>query len=409
MIFTLAWRNIWRNKRRTAITISAIAFAVFMASFMRAFQKGVWDSVIDGAVNQYFGYAQIHKDGYWEDQSIDNVFAYDQQFEKLVENEALIDDLVPRIESFALASEGSLTSGVLVLGIDPEKEDDMIDIEGKMIQGSFLKNDDMGVVISSGLAEKLNLELNDTLILISQGYHGANAAGKFPIHGIFTFAMPDLNKRLIFMSLPRAQEFYDAHGLITTLAVNISDRRKLPGAISAIYASIRPIEEYEVMEWSELIPELVEARQVDEAGGYIVLGILYLLISFAIFGTVLMMTKERSYEFGVLTAIGLDRMKLFATVWIETILLGIMGAMVGIIISLPIVYYFNVSPLDASVFGDGAAEAYEKFGIPSTLPTAFESGVFLNQALLIFLVTTVLALYPFFKIMRLNPVQSMRH
>ena len=72
MLLQLAWRNIWRNKRRTLITIGAIAFAVFLASFLRSFQKGVWDTVIDGAVNHFFGYVQIHGNGYWDDQSIDN-------------------------------------------------------------------------------------------------------------------------------------------------------------------------------------------------------------------------------------------------------------------------------------------------------------------------------------------------
>ena len=408
MIFNLAWRNIWRNKRRTLITIAAVAFAVFMSAFMRSFQKGVWDMVVDGAVNIYYGYAQIHGNGYWEDQSIENAIVYDDRLKAIPKEIEEINDLVPRIESFALASEGDLTSGVLVLGVDPEVEDAMTDISSRLVQGEFLQREDGSIMAASGLVEKLGLELNDTLILISQGYHGVNAAGKFPIKGIFEFAIPDLNKKLVVMPLLRAQTFYGAEGLVTTLAVDMDDRRDLPEVLPKLMALLTPAEDFEVMAWQDLIPELVEARQVDEAGGVIILAILYLLITFAIFGTILMMTKERSYEFGVLTAIGMSRWKLFYAVWLETIILGLFGAVCGILICLPVVYYFNGHPIPVSAIAEGSAEAYEKFGIQGALPTAFEFKIFANQALIIFIVTSVLAIYPLINILTLSPVKAMR-
>lgn len=408
MIFNLAWRNIWRNKRRTLITIAAVAFAVFMSAFMRSFQKGVWDMVVDGAVNVYYGYAQIHGNGYWEDQSLENAIAYEDRLKEIPNQIEEINSLVPRIESFALASEGDLTSGVLVLGISPELEDAMTEVSKRLVEGEFLREDDDAVIAASGLVEKLGLELNDTLILISQGYHGVNAAGKFPIKGIFEFAMPDLNKRLLLMPLLRAQSFYGAEGLVTTLAVDMDDRKDLPEVMPKLASLLLPEEEYELMAWQELIPELVEARQVDEAGGVIILGILYLLIAFAIFGTILMMTKERSYEFGVLTAIGMGRWKLFYAVWLETIMLGLVGAICGILISIPVIYYFNVNPIPVSAIAEGSAEAYEKFGIQGALPTAFEFEIFANQAVIIFIVASLLAVYPLINIMRLQPVKAMR-
>lgn len=409
MLLQLAWRNIWRNKRRTLITIGAIAFAVFLASFMRSFQKGVWDTVIDGAVNQFFGYVQIHGKGYWDDQTIDNSIEFDAALAALPQQVSLVEEVVPRIESFALASSGNLTSGVLVLGIDPIKEQNLTGIADKIIEGAYLSAEDNAVMIASGLAKKLSLGLSDTLVIISQGYHGVNAAGKYSIKGIFKFGLPDLNKRLLILPLKMAEEFYGAEGRVTTLALKINDRKTVPLAVANIKNTLSPIEKYEVLEWPELIPELVEARQLDEAGGYIVLGILYLLITFAIFGTILMMTKERSYEFGVLTAIGMRRGKLFSIIWLETIMVAMVGAVVGILMSIPLVYYFNIHPLDLALMGEEAVVAYEKMGIQSTLPTAFEFGIFFKQALIIFLVTSVLAIYPLVTILGLKPVEAMRN
>lgn len=408
MIQQLAWRNIWRNKRRTLITVGAVAFAVFLASFMRSFQKGIWDSVIDGAVNQFYGYAQVHANGYWDDQTLDNSMELEAQLNALPQTVDLVEAVVPRIESFALASSGDLTSGVFVLGIDPVKENDMTQIANKIVEGTYLTETEEAVIVASGVAKKLGLALNDTIILISQGYHGVNAAGKYPIKGIFEFGIPDLNKRLLLMPIKTAEKFYGAEGRATTLILKINDREDVPLAIANTANQLNPTEKYEILEWQALMPELVEARLLDESGGYIIIGILYLLITFAIFGTILMMTKERSYEFGVLTAIGMRRGKLFRVIWLETIIVAMLGAMLGILMSIPIVYYLNINPIPASAMGAEAAQAFEKFGISGDLPTAFDMSTFFTQAFIIFIITSLLAIYPWTTIMKLKPIEAMR-
>lgn len=406
-IFKLAFRNIWRNKRRTLITAAAVAFAVFIASTMRSFQKGIWDKVTEGSVSLFFGYGQIHQKGYWEEQSLNKAFDYDEEIKSNIGKTAGVDGLVPRIESFALASEGNLTRGVLLTGIDPIAEDKMTGLQTRIVAGEYLLANDPAVIIAEGVASKLKLGVGDTLVVIGQGYHGVNAAGKFSIKGIFSFGLPELNKRLVYLSLPTAQKLYGAEGKITTLALNISDKKQVPAIINNLNNQL-DTSNYEVLSWEEMIPELIEARTLDEAGGKLTIGILYMLIAFGIFGTILMMTKEREYEFGVLTAIGMRRGILSFTVWIETVLVGLLGALMGILLSIPVVYYMHVNPIPMESMGEGATEAFEKFGMSADLPTTFEFQIFLTQAFIIFIVTSILAIYPLWKIGRLKPVEAMR-
>jgi len=157
-----------------------------------------------------------------------------------------------------------------------------------------------------------------------------------------------------------------------------------------------------------MMPELIEARTLDEGSGKLTLYILYMLIGFGIFGTVLMMTKEREYEFGVLTAIGMKRRLLAGVIWIETILVGLLGAAAGILLSMPIVYYLKINPIPMEAMGEGAAEAFEKFGMEADLPAAFDFNIFLSQALTIFVITSIMAIYPLWKIGKLKPVEAMR-
>ncbi|MEO1409667.1 MAG: FtsX-like permease family protein [Bacteroidota bacterium] len=406
-LLKMAWRNIWRNKRRTFITTAAIAFAVFFASFQSSLQKGIWDSMIESSVNNFFGYAQIRGDGYTEEQTLDKAFLLDDQLLYLDRSVEEVEYTVPRLESFALASNEESTAGVMVIGVDPEREDEMTQLSAKLEEGRYLEKGETATIIAGGVAEKLGLALGDTLVIISQGYHGVNAAAKYPIVGFLHYGLPDLNKRMVYLPLAAAQQFYGAENRVTSLTMKIANRRDAPRAVLAINQQLPP-EEYEVKSWEELIPELLEARQLDQAGNAFVMGLLYLIIIFGIFGTILMMTKEREYEFGVLTAIGMGRARLFGTVWLETVLLGVLGSVLGILLSIPLVHYLATNPIDMAVFGEEAVETYHKFGIEPVFQGAFEWSIFLRQALIIFIATSLLALYPLIKIIRLRPVEAMR-
>lgn len=407
MLLKLAWRNIWRNKRRTLITAASIMFAVFFASFMQSLQKGVWDNMLGNVVNFYYGYAQIHQKGYQDEQSIDMAFAIDKNLENLATNIPEIKAVVPRIESFALASKETATAGVLVVGIKADLENELTNLADRVVEGNYLEGEKKAAMIGKGVAEKLKLSVGDTLILVSQGYHGVNAAGKYPVQGILSFGSPELNKRMVYLPLEEAQYFYGAENLVTSLALKIEDRQQVPAAVAAMTNQL-DMETYEVLDWQTMLPELMEAKALDTASNRLVLAVLYLIITFGIFGTILMMTKERSYEFGVLTAIGMKRWKLSVSVWLEIILMGFVGVVAGIIISIPVVYYFQVNPIDLTMMGEDAAEAYEKFGMEPILPAAFKFGIFVNQALIVFLITTILAVYPWTKISQLQPVAAMR-
>lgn len=404
MVVKLAWRNIWRNKRRTWITIASILFAVLFGSFMEALQQGAWGNMINNVVNFYMGYGQIHQKGYWEEQVIDKAFAMDPAQQQQVEAIPQIAALVPRIESFGLASAGHTTRGALIIGIEPEAEQLLTKLKERVVEGEYLEAGDQSVMVAKGLAQTLKLTVNDTLVIISQGYHGVNAAGKYLIKGIVHFGSPELNKQMIYLPLQEAQHFYGAEGLLTSIALKIEDQDDIDVGLKAI-REVLDTTAYEVMKWDALLPDLVQAKSLDSAGNYVVYFILYSIIAFGLFGTILMMTKEREYEFGVLVGIGMRRFKLSGVVWLEIIMLGMLGALAGILVSAPIVWYFKLNPIR---FSGNYAGLLEKFGFEPIFPAAFDPMIFVSQALIVFVITALLALYPWVKIRRLQPVEAMR-
>lgn len=403
MLFRLAWRNIWRNKRRTFITLASILFAVLFASLMESLQKGAWNNMINNIVTFHMGYIQVHQKGYWDEQTLDYAYPLEPAITK-TQGLKGVEDALPRLESFALASTGSNTMGVMVTGIEPEGENAMTRIQTRLIAGKFLQEKSQGVLIAAGIAENLKLGIGDTLLLIGQGYHGVNAAGKYAVEGIIKYPSPDLNRLLVFLPLGEAQWFYGAEGMITTLVIRPSSPKSISKALNSLQ-SVFPSDAYEVMDWKALLPDLLEAKKFDSAGNIIVYFILYAIIAFGLFGTILMMLRERQYEFGLLVAIGMKRRQLGAVVFLEVVILGLVGALAGIIASMPLVGYFKVNPIQ---FSGGYSEMMEKFGFEPIFPAEFSFRIFFVQAVIIFVLTALLALFPFRRIRRLKVVEAMR-
>ena len=402
-LLKLASRNVWRNKRRTLITAASIMFAVLFSVAMISVQEGTWNHMIDSVVHYHFGYAQIHKNGYWEDKTIDNVFA-PEKVQSSISGLDEIKTLVPRIESFALASYGIKTKGGLVVGIDPEPEQSLTNIKNRITAGKYLTETDDGILVAEGLADYLGVSVNDTMVLISQGYHGINAAGKFPVRGEVHFGSPELNKSMMYISLEQAKWFYGTDSLITTIIVDPVSADNIKKTVKNVKAAVNEVD-YEIMDYEEMMPELIQSKELDVAGGYIILLVLYVIIAFGIFGTVLMMIKERSYEFGILKAIGMKSYQLNIMLWLETLFIGIIGCLAGIAIAFPITYYFKVNPIRLS--GE-MANAYEEFGAEPVIMWSTDPAIYLNQAFVVFIIITILSFYPMLKMKKLKPVEAMR-
>lgn len=407
MLLTMAWRNIWRNKRRTLITVSSVAFAVFFASFMQSIQRGAWDNMLDNVVNFYYGYVQVQHKDYWEEQGLNQAMAWTPALKQDLLATPQVEAVAPRLESFALASGEEETAGVLVVGTDPEAENAITQLADRIVAGSYWDQATAQALVATGVAEQLNIGVGDTIVLISQGYRGANAAGKYEVGGLLKFGSPDLNKRMVYLPLATASYFFAADDLATSVALKLPNKQAVPAVQTRLQEQLDTAA-YRVLAWQEMIPELVEARELDAASNQLVLIILYLIISFGVFGTILMMTRERQYEFGVLVGIGMQRWQLGLTVWLEIICLGLLGAALGVLLSFPLVYYFNLNPIDLSVMGEEAVQTYEKFGMEPVLPALVDSTIFINQGIVVFLITTVLAIYPFLKVNALEPVSAMR-
>jgi len=217
------------------------------------------------------------------------------------------------------------------------------------------------------------------------------------------FGSPELNEGLVYMPLTLSQELLSADQLLTSVALNINDPLQLSPTQKQI-ASITG-NEFEVMNWEEMMPEISNHIKADGASLSIFTGFLYLIIGFGIFGTILMMTIERKQEFGMLIAIGMKKIKIANMLIQETILISILGVLAGILISLPAVIYFNIKPIR---LGGKMDEIYQQFCFEPLFPTSIDVHIFLNESVNVLILAAVLGLYPLWYVRSLNPIEAMK-
>jgi len=400
--FKLAWKNIWRNKRRSFITIGSVLFAVFFAIFMRSMQLGMYSKMIDSVVRSYYGYVQLHAKGYWEEQSLENTFERNTVDEKNISQSLNVLNVIPRLEGFALLSAGNQVRGVSLAGIVPETENELSGLKTKIVQGNYLSDNSNAIIIGQGLAEQLNLHVKDTLSMISQGYHAVSASGKFIVKGIAKFSSAQINNTAVFASLPAVQEFYATGNRLTSYALQLKEGSDTKETINAL-AAFASQDVYEILPWEEMLPELVQIIQADSSGGEIMVFILYMVISFGIFGTILMMIAERQYEFGILLSIGMGRVKLIFVLLLESVMITLIGVLSGIILSRPFMHYFNAHPITLT---GKAADTLRKFGFEPEMPTLLDFSVPVTHGTAVLIIALTLSLYSVFSILKLDPVKA---
>lgn len=403
-LIILSWRNLWRNRRRTLITLSSIAFAVFMAILMRGFSLGTYEKIIDDTLKNSTGHVQLQSREYRELQSLDNIVQMTDSLREQLENDPAVTDIVYRMESGVLASSGERTKFAFVSGIDPDKEEELSALSKKIISGRALKKDDFGVVIGSGIATYLRLEVGDTLVLYGSGYQGMTAADLFPIVGIIKYPLPQVNNRIIYTPIGTAQYFFRTGEQYTTINLFIEDKEDAV-EYAAEFNQRFDTNLVKAYDWLDLHADLVAQDESKQASGNIMTYVLYIIVGFGIFGTLLMMTMERRKEYGIMNALGLGKRQLLSITFLETIWLSGLGALLGYVLVAPLVIYFHLNPIQLA---GAEAEMYEQFNIDPVLIFSVNPDYLITQGVIIMVISLLMSIVPMTSIYKLKISKALK-
>ena len=403
----MAWRNIWRNPRRTLLTVCAITFASVLLVFMLSFQFGSYETMINTSVKISTGHLQVQAEAYQEKKSIRFVIPEPQTIAKVVAQIPEVAAYTFRGQAFSLISSTDRTYGVVVTGIDPQKEARVSRLKQLMREGHFLAGNDRNqAVIGKLLARNLRAKIGDELTLLGQGRDGSIAATVVNIKGIFSSGIDEFDRAAMQIPLTTFQDTFSMDQAVHEIVIigkSLSDVAEIKAKLQTALSALENRKKLTALDWQELMPGLRQAIEMDLISGLIFYGLLIVVVAFSILNTFLMAILERTKEFGVMMAIGTTPRRLTKVLLLESMTITLIGIIAGIGIGIAVTAYFQVHGIDFS----GGSELLSQFGITGRMyPKLSFLSVTIGPFMVLFF-TFFAALYPALKIRRLRPVEAM--
>lgn len=405
MYFVMAWRNVWRNPRRTAVIGLAVVIAVWSMIFLTALMYGMVEGMVRNSIITMTGDIQIHQKGYNNDpvieHSINDPGPIEAKVQKLLPPGG---HWAPRVRVNAIISNARHSGGVTLVGIDPAKEANVSFIGNAVKQGNYLKgNDEYGIMIGRALLKKFGAKVGHKVVLMSQDTTKNIASRAFRITGVFTAEMESTEKQYVYVTLPAVQKMLKLGSGISEVAIMLTQREQGDPLAAELRGDLP--KSLEIMTWKQLQP--ITVAYLAMFNGFIWLWylVVFIAMGFGIVNTLLMAVMERIREFGLLKALGLRPRRIIAEVVTESLMLMILGMLVGNILGLTCTWAVADTGIDLSALAAGA----EFLGMERMLYPVLRLNDVLTANITVLLLGVLVSLYPAVKAARFTPVEALSH
>lgn len=424
MLFFIAWRNIWRNPIRSVLTISALASGLIMVVFYSAMMEGMLRQMVYQATAISTGHIQIHRQAYIDDQDMYATFPW--PWLDAIERDVPGINVAPRLYASGLASTTESSTGVMLKAVDPKREPTVTKMLTQVRSGTLnlgLASDSAEglprfyVVVGAQLAKNMHLIPGSELILVTQAADGSVGNGLFVVSAILKPLSPNFDRMGVLMSILAYQQLMVLDGGFHELAIHVEDAEHMQAAEALLVHNIdkrnqaQPLDDLGgkavLRNWRTLSPMISDMLEMSKTINFIVGFIVICLASMGMLNTMLMAVHERSHEFGILIAIGMKRRWLLLMVMLESLLLALVSALVGVIIGISGISAFGERGIDLSgTMPDG----YDWGGLvfEPYMQLYIDSINILSACVLMVVITLLAAVIPAWRTVRLDPAEVMR-
>ena len=404
MLLALAWRNLWRHPRRTLLNVISIAFASLVMVFLLSFQLGTYATMKENVLRIMDGFAQVQAAGYRDNPDIKKVIPDPADILQRLENIKGISAVAPRTISFAILSKGEKSVGAAVVGVDPQREVNVSQLNHTIQRGRYLQaGDDAVIVLGSSLARNLGVDVGDQLTLLGEARDGSIAADVLQVVGIFNSGTAEIDRQFSEIPLTRFQSGFAMENAVNSIVLSGATLAAVTHSLQQVRDALADTQ-LQVYSWKTLQPGLDAAINLDLSTSLLWYISLVIVVVFIILNTLLMSVLERTREFGVLLAIGMRPSSLGRMIWLELGLLALLGLLLGIAIGSGITLLVGHYGLEMP----GADAVFAQWGLPGKLFPRL-SLLSLSAGPGVMLICILLAgVFPYRRVRRLQPISAMR-
>jgi ABC-type lipoprotein release transport system permease subunit len=396
----LAWRNLWRNYRRTLIMLLAIAIGVWAMIFMTALMRGMVDDMIRDGINSLPGYVQVHHPEYRDDPSIDNSLAAPEPKLLAALQSPEVAGWTSRVRVPAMISSERDSRGVTLLGVDPNGEISLGFDPGSIVEGRFLEgSDDSGLVIGKKLLERLETRLDKRVAVMSQDPDNNVVDRGFRIVGVYRASLPSIEETFIYGGRSTVQSLLKIDDQVSEIAIRGQDYRNVDGLLEMVRDAFPPGSE--ILPWMELDSYLGMMMNVMDGFVLVWIIVIFLALSFGLVNTLMMAVFERIREIGLIQALGMRPAAILYQVLMESLLLLLLGLLIGNILAIA-----SVLPLREGIDLSAVAKGMEMMGAGSTLYPALTLSDLAMANGVVIVLGLVTSLLPAWRASQYKPVEA---
>ncbi|MCX7761623.1 MAG: ABC transporter permease [Candidatus Kryptonium sp.] len=401
MILKLAWRNIWRNKRRTLVVLISIIVSVVVLMIIDTLSIGMLKQMLDNQINLHISHIQIHKNGYKDDKTVKNYISDELTVEKAIKEIDEVKSYSKRVISYGLINSAYNSSGIIIVGIQPDKEKSITIISNLIVEGKYIEKNGE-ILISKKLAQKLNTEIGDKLVLMASDIDGNVASEVFRVVGIFESPHSEFDKTHIYITIADAQRMLKIDKVIE-FALILKDQKYVNEVKEKVSKKIG--EAYEALTYADVVPFIGLIIDMYNQLIWIYYLIFGVAVVFGIINIMLMSVFERMREFGVLKAIGMKNKNIFALIVLESFTIGVLGTVIGIIIGFALYIPLSKYGIDLGIF----AESLAWYGSGRIIYPVLTWFTLFLLLITMPLISILGAIYPAFKSTKFEPIEALKH
>ena len=401
-VLKMAFRNIFRQRRRSLFTGLSILGAFALAVIFIGWADGSYNNIIDQFTRTRLGHIQIHRQGYLDRPSLEKSFAGVAAVGAMLDRTRGVESWTARVFSAGLAGAGDTSAGARIIGLDPEREARTTRFDRTIVQGrAFSGPRAQETILGRGLADILEAELGDEIVLLSQGADGSIAEDLFRLVGVASSGNDLADRTALYLPLETAQEYLVLGDKVHEIAAVVSSlgrvravSRALAGELEGRGLAVEP--------WQVFARSFYQAMKADKAGMWAILLVIVVIVAVGVLNTVLMSVLERRREYGLLKALGTRPGRVVRLVVLEVLILSLLAMIAG------------------SAIGLGANLVLSRHGIRFSTGLTYGGMVFDTMrsevnlrsftipALTVFLSALLVSLFPALKASRTDPARTMR-
>jgi len=411
-IIKIAARNLRRYQRRTILTSALITLGVVAVLLYISVTGSFKDMMVGQITDSMIGHLQIHRRGYLA--SIDNLPLNRNlnehqvaKVKKILSNVDAVESFSMRIKLGAMFSNFTETTNIRLNAVIPEQEVKTVPllpdriIEGQKKDVLLQKGE---ILIPELISKGMKVKVGDSIVLVANNKDGSVNGKTFTVSGVLE-GISGPGGRDGVIHLNDARELLRIDGVeISEIAIRLKSMDDLPPVFSRLKAEIASIKDkqdkpvFELHTWEKLTPFYNIAKMIDLMTFFIKV-MLVSIVLVSIMNVMIMAVYERINEIGTISAIGTLPGKIMALFVTEGFLLGVLGTVVGTIISL------------ISIAAVNAAEITFNFGRQSDLLLApvIGHGDVITIGLIVIGISVLASLQPAFKAARMDPITALRH